>query len=49
MILIYYINNFGVIPVTTAANIKIAKEYIERNQGKYTEKLNHRNIGYEWR
>ena len=49
MILIYYINNFWVTPVTTAANAKVAKEYIKKNQGRYKEKLNYRSIGYEWK
>ncbi len=48
MILIYYISKFGVIPVTTAANTKIAKEYIKKYQDEYTEKLNYRSIEYEW-
>lgn len=48
MILIYTLNEFGMFPITTAANIKIAKEYIERNKDKY-EHLNYRYIDYVWR
>ncbi len=47
LILIYTFNEFGIIPVATAANIKVAKEYIERNKGKY-EYLNFRRIKYVW-
>ncbi|MDU4325695.1 MAG: hypothetical protein E7I48_09970 [Clostridium celatum] len=49
MYLIYFLSKDGMIPITTAATMKIVTEYIDKNQKNWKTKLEYMKIGYVWR